>query len=152
MIDMAHIHPMLVHFPLALLPIALVTQAVALTGGGTLFSRTCSAKTGMLLLLLAAAGAILAAVFGDIAFDRALESGVPMSAMEDHEELGTLSAIALGGLAAVEVWLYARNTDSRMLSAGFLLAGVVVLATVLTTAWFGGQLVYDLGVNVTRSA
>ncbi len=39
MIDLAHIHPMLVHFPLALLPVALALQGIALARGQGLFER-----------------------------------------------------------------------------------------------------------------
>ncbi len=63
LIDLAHIHPMLVHFPVALLPVALSTQAITVAKGQSLFERSCSAQTGFWLTMLTAA------IFGDLAPD-----------------------------------------------------------------------------------
>ncbi|MCP5315576.1 MAG: DUF2231 domain-containing protein [Chromatiaceae bacterium] len=150
MLDIAHIHPMLVHFPLALLPLAVTAQAISLATEGGLFGRNCSARMGMGILAVTAVAAILAAIFGDMAFDQALAAGVPEAAMEDHEHLGMLSAIALAGLAAVESILYLRSDNSRLISVLLLIAGFGLLSVLLATAWFGGHLVYDLGINVAQ--
>jgi uncharacterized membrane protein len=152
MIDIAHIHPMLIHFPLALLPVALAAQGLAMLKGESLFGRHCLSSTGVALIALAALGAIVAAVFGDMARDQAVASGVPMASLETHEELGQLSAVLLSGLALLEIWWYRKARTDRVLSWGFLIAGGGVLIVLLTTAWFGGQLVYELGVNVSHAA
>ena len=142
MIDVAHIHPMLVHFPLALMPLAVVAQLITVSRGRSLFTRSCLANAGILLLALAAA------VFGDLALDKAVDAGVALSQMEEHEELGMLSAWVLAGLIAVEGWFYYRKVEARLVSIAALLAGSGMLVMLLTTAWFGGNLVYGLGVNV----
>jgi len=152
MIDIAHIHPMLVHFPLALAPVALAAQLLALYKGQGLFDRSCLSSSALVLIVLAAVGAIVAALFGDIALDQAIASGVPAASLETHEELGQLSAILISVLAAVEVWLYRKAGSGNVLNRGLWIAGLVVLILLLTTAWFGGQLVYESGVNVTPSA
>ncbi|MCB1723387.1 MAG: DUF2231 domain-containing protein [Chromatiaceae bacterium] len=148
MIDLAHIHPMLVHFPLALLPVALTTQLVVLLRGGRLFDRSCGANAAIVLIVVTAATAIVAAVFGDVALDTAVSVGVPTVKLEAHEELGQLSAVVLIGLALINGWFYRRGPSGPGISWASLAAGVAVLAVLLTTAWFGGHLVYDLGVNV----
>lgn len=150
MIDIAHIHPMLVHFPLALLPVALVFQSIALARGGGLFDRQCLSTTGLAILVVAAAGAGVAAIFGDIALDKAVDNGFLLSQLESHEELGKSSALLLVALAAVDGWLYWRQSVSRLASWVMLATGTAVLVLLLVTAGFGGQLVYDLGVNVTH--
>lgn len=151
MLNLAHIHPMLIHFPLALVPVGLAAQAVSQLRGEGLFGRGCLARSGLSLLLLAALGAIGAAVFGDLALDQALASGVPLAKLEGHEELGTLSAILLSVLVVVEAWFYRVQSSSRALSWGFLAAGMAVFSLLLVTALFGGNLVYELGVNVARA-
>jgi len=152
MINIAHIHPMLVHFPLALLPVALGAQLFALVKGQGLFGRSCLSSTGLTLMVVAAAGAIIAAVFGDMALDQAVASGVPMSTLETHEELGQASAILLSILAVAEVWFYRKDATGTALNLGLWLAGVTILVVLLTTAWFGGRLVYESGVNVAPTA
>ncbi len=99
-------------------------------------------------MLLAAAGAIAAAIFGDQALDIAREAGVPMAQMEGHEELGTLSAWLLAGMAALNTFFFRKQSMSKPLSLAVLFGGIVLLILLLTTAWFGGQLVYELGINV----
>jgi len=152
MINIAHIHPMLIHFPLALLPVALGAQLLAIIKGQGLFKHSCLSATGVVLIVIAAAGAIVAAVFGDIALDQAVASGVPLASMETHEELGQLSAILLSVLAVAELWFYRKASDSTAINRGGWIAGLAVLILLLITAWFGGQLVYELGVNVTPPA
>jgi uncharacterized membrane protein len=148
MIDLAHIHPMLVHFPLALLPVALCVQIFALYRRVGLFGRSCPATMAVVLLVLAALAAIVAAVFGDMALDHALDTGVPLASMEEHEELGQATAVLLAVLAGVEGWCYWKSVSGVAVERLLLLAGFMVLAVLLVTAWFGGHLVYDLGVNV----
>ncbi|MGB5763485.1 MAG: DUF2231 domain-containing protein [Sedimenticolaceae bacterium] len=148
MIDLAHIHPMLMHFPLALLPVALSAQAITIARGQSLFERSCTAQTGFWLTILAAVSAIAAAVFGDQALDIAREAGVPMAQMEGHEELGMLSAWLLGRPGRSPHLLYRKQSTSRALTLAVVISGVALLALLFTTVWFGGQLVYELGVNV----
>ncbi len=148
MFNIAHIHPMLVHFPLALLPTAMTVQLLALFKGQRLCERKCLPKVGLALLALAAVTAAIAAVFGDIALDAAVSSGIPMASLETHEELGQLSALILATMAIFAIWFYRRQNSNLRASWIMWLTGLIVLITVLTTAWFGGQLVYELGVNV----
>jgi uncharacterized membrane protein len=148
MIDLPHIHPMLVHFPLALVPLALCVQIFALYRGHKLFDRSCPSSMAILLLVLAALAAVVAAVFGDMALDHALDAGVPMASMEDHEEFGQVTAVLLAILAGVELWCYWKSISGFAVERLLLLAGIMLLAVLLVTAWFGGQLVYEHGVNV----
>lgn len=152
MIDIAHIHPMLVHFPLALMPVALAAQLLAALRGKGLFGHSCLPTTGVMLTIIAAAGAIAAAVFGDMALDQAVASGVPLASLETHETLGQLTAVLLSVLAVAELWFYRKGSDSKVINRGIWIAGFAVLTILLTTAWFGGQLVYEQGVNVTLPA
>ncbi len=148
MFNIAHVHPMLVHFPLALLPTAIATQFLALVKGQRLCERKCIPTTGLALFVLSAVTATIAAVFGDIALDAAITSGIPTASLETHEELGQLSAIILSAMAIFEIWFYRQQNSNLRASWIMWLTGLVVLIIVLTTAWFGGQLVYELGVNV----
>jgi len=148
-IDMAHIHPMLVHFPLALFPVVLGIQFYALIKGQSLFGRDCAHSSAMGLLVLAAIAAVAAATFGDMALDKAVASGVKLSLLESHEDLGQVSAVLLVLLALAGSWLFKVQVPSMKVGWGFWLAGVTVFVVLIITAWHGGHLVYDLGVNVT---
>ena len=70
-----------------------------------------------------------------------------------HEGLGEFTAIAFAVWAAVRVVLWAR--DVRISKPLVLVVPLIEIAgagLVIATAYFGGQLVYDLGVNVARMA
>lgn len=149
MLNIAHIHPMLVHFPIALLPTAIAVQLLALVKGQRLFEHKCLPAAGLAMIVLAAVAAVIGAVFGDIALDAAIESGVPMISLEEHEDLGQLSAMLLLSLSVVEAWFYRKHNTSLRTSWFMWGAGLMILLIVLTTAWLGGQLVYSMGVNVT---
>ncbi len=148
MIDLQHIHPIMVHFPLAILPLAVVLQWWVVAKGGSQFSRDCAARTIMGLVVVAALGALVAAAFGDMALDFAIDHGVPEARLEEHEELGTLSAWLLVGLAVLQGWFYATENRAKLVNLLMTFGATAVLGLVLATAYHGGELVYKLGVNV----
>ena len=72
---------------------------------------------------------------------------------EIHEALGETTAAAFALWALVRLYLWWRDTPTQ----GFVAILVPVLeiagaVLVITTAYFGGRLVYDLGVNVAHGA
>ena len=148
MIDLSHIHPMLVHFPLALLPLAVLLQWWLLVTGKTQFSRDRGARGVLGLIVVAALGALAAAAFGDMALDIAIDHGVPEVRLEDHEELGETTAWLLLGLAVVQGWFYATENRAKVINLLMTLGSTAVLGVLLATAYHGGELVYKLGVNV----
>lgn len=148
MIDLQHIHPMLVHFPLAVLPLAVALEWWVVAKGGSQFSRECAARTILGLIVVAAVGALAAAAFGDMALDFAVDHGVPKARLEEHEELGTLSAWLLVALAVLQGWFYATENRTKPVNLLMTLGSTAVLGLVLATAYHGGELVYKLGVNV----
>jgi uncharacterized membrane protein len=149
MIDLAHIHPMLVHFPLVLLPIAVLLDWVVLLKGGDLASRKGLSLISASAWGLAAAISILVVVFGDVAFDAALDKGFPKPPLEEHEEFGMTTFWIIAGLAVVRLLAMWRGISLRGLRGyGMGVGGVVLVALLITTAFYGGELVYSLGVNV----
>lgn len=149
MTDIAHIHPMLVHFPIVFFLVAVAVNFFVLLKKGNFAEKSCLPTVGLGALLLATITAIAAASFGDIALDKAIDLGFDKAPLEQHEELGLTTLWILIGLL---VWqIYARwrgmrldGTAGRIFFA-ISLAGIGVL---LTAAYFGGELVYGLGVNV----
>jgi uncharacterized membrane protein len=79
MVDVAPIHPMLVHFPIVLYLLAVGLQLLDLLRHGDLSTNHCLGP-----LLLAATTAAVAAFFGDIALDHAIERGFPAAPLESH--------------------------------------------------------------------
>ncbi len=149
MIDIAHIHPMLVHFPIVLFLIAVSVDFLVLLKRGDLAAKDCLPTVGLSALLLAALAAAIAAVFGDIALDKAVDLGFDKAPLERHEELGLTTLSILVGLA---IWHTLARWRGMQLNAAmgwvFFAISLVGIGVLVTAAYFGGELVYNLGVNV----
>ena len=96
-----------------------------------------------------AAAAATAVAFGYLAQSIAIDKGFPDSLIEHHEGLGVTTASVFLVLAILRFALprfgIALEGRRGQIAAAFTVAGVALL---LTTAYFGGALVYEHGVNV----
>jgi uncharacterized membrane protein len=153
MLSIAHIHPMIVHFPIVFFLTLAALDTVLMIGGREIVGRGCTGSVSASLAVLAGLAAIVAFVFGDLAFDAAVSAGFPEADLETHEGLGTSTAIAFVVWALVRGYLWWRGST---VGGGLKVAAVVIelagAALVIVTGYFGGQLVYELGVNVSRAA
>lgn len=136
------IHPMLVHFPIALLSVSVLLDLSAQRWR----PEECRVAS-LYTLVLGLAGALLSVASGAMAEEAVEHSGVPERVLEIHETLGFATFWIFAGLLGLRtvVWLgWMRERAVLSLALGF--AGVVVL---LVASYFGGSLVYDYGAGVT---
>lgn len=147
---MQNFHPVFVHAPLALLPLALVAQAVALWRRSDGFQRA-----ALWLLWLGTLAALAAAGSGLLAEDT-IELKPPIAEAAEqvidlHEELmltATGMALSLAILTVVLSLLRQPFTRGWQL---LVLAGLLLTCGVLGVgADRGGQLVYGYGVGVQK--
>jgi len=139
---MHNLHPLFVHFPIALFVAAFVIQAIVVLG-----KREVMQPLARALLYLGTLGALPTALTGSLAEDKVetLAGFTPAmsAALEFHS---TLMYIVTGWavlLTALAFWKRARMTRGL---ATVLLAGLLVLVTLLGVgADRGGQLVYQYG-------
>ena len=136
------IHPMLVHFPIALLSAAVFFDLL----GGKWRPEECRIA-GLYTLVLGFAGAAVSVASGAMAEDAVEHSGVPERAIEIHEMLGFAAFWVFAGLLGLRLatglgWI----REQRMVSLLLGIAGVVVM---LVASYYGGSLVYDYGAGVT---
>ena len=142
---MENFHPVFVHAPVTLLPLALVFQALAVWRG-----REDWQKLALWLLWLGALGALAAAGTGLLAEEEVVVPDAGIETIELHEELMLVTAGLAVVLAAGTFWL--RKRLNRALQVG-LLAGLLVLNGVLVVgADLGARLVYEFGVSVKKEA
>jgi len=152
--SLPNLHPAVVHFPIALLPAALLFDLVCLIRPTwTWLDRGAAA-----LYALAAAGAGAAFLAGREAAE-SLGPLTPSAAavLERHEDLARWSLIALSVLALLRLALAWREHDRPRISSGplrwiLLLGGIGALGLLATTADHGGSLVYRHGVAVRTAA
>lgn len=149
MIDIAHIHPMIVHFPIVFFVTALGLELIVLGRRGDLTARQCLSNTALAALVLAALAAVVAASFGDMALDKAVDRGFAKGPLEEHEDLGMTTMFYFCVLALVQLVAWWRRIPlSGSRGVIFFVLGLIGFAILITTAYHGGDLVYRLGVNV----
>jgi len=140
------IHPMLVHFPIALLITGFLVELASL-----LFRRDWLARAGLLLLLAGTAGAVAAVVTGDREEDKILETPAIEHTLEEHEDGGKLTMwvfIAVALARSVAAWRRSLPAAVRWV---ILAAWLFGLGSLFYTAWHGGELVYEHGAGISAS-
>ncbi len=143
MIDAQHLHPMIVHFPIALLIVGLLADAAGLFSKKDFFSNA-----GFYLLILGTIGVVAAYLSGDLAGDGVTEAGPLKQALETHEAAAKLSIllISIAALVRIAFMVIKRYTGSlKWIAFGLFLIGVLSIAR---TGYYGGELVYKHAAGV----
>jgi len=147
------IHPLAVHFPIVFFLTLACFDLVALARGVAIGGRGAAANVSVGLAVLAGLAAIAAYAFGDVALDIAKAAGAPAAPLELHEDLGTSTAALLVAWAVLRSSAWWRRTPLSGLR-GTVVVVLEILGSLLvvTTAYFGGRLVYEFGVGVAHAA
>ncbi|TPI29893.1 hypothetical protein FJW08_16625 [Mesorhizobium sp. B3-2-1] len=152
MIPAQHIHPMLVHFPIVLIYTLVIIDIVLLAHRNAVTKRSGAGTISAFVALAAGVFAIGTWFYGGLALDHAEAAGFSSDIAEIHESLGGVTAFTflIWGLARLAFWM--RNRESRMLAIAIPLVEIGGAILVTATAYYGGLLVYELGVNVAKAA
>ena len=135
-IGLQEMHPAMVHFPIALLPLSLGADVLGrLTGDYALL------EMGRRTMPLAAAGAVTAAAFGLIAQQAVHAEGQAHDLLVTHR---TLNA----GLVGITLGMAAKRMRSSRPSLGYLAVGLAALGAMGYSAYLGGRMSYEHGVGV----
>lgn len=138
---MPNLHPLLVHFPIALLFLSLVLESIALLRKSSGLSRAAWWNQ-----IGGTAGLALAVTSGLLAEDTVSIAGDAGKLFERHEQLAFLSAAIF---AILLLWrIAARGNIPRKSPAAYFVLLVAGVACVLTGAWYGGEMVFRYGVGV----
>lgn len=137
-------HPALVHFPIAFATAAIIFITIGSVYKNRSWAMQCLI-TGRWMLWGAALFAVIAAVFGWLAYNSVEHDEVSHAAMTVHRNwaLGTVTALLV--LAA---WDVRHSRSGKMPSQGFLFLLVAAWLLVMSAAWLGAELVYRYGLGV----
>ena len=131
-----NLHPLLVHFPLALLPASALVYVLAWLAG-----RDAWAWTGLWLLVLGAVSAAAAATTGLRADEGVMvDPSVREQLLDQHRRL-MLTTVGLS--IALAAWAAAARPLPARGRVVFLILLVVLLALMSRGADYGGRMVYD---------
>jgi uncharacterized membrane protein len=132
-VDVTKLHPILVNFTAALVPISVVTDAI-----GRLLKDESLRHTGWWTLFFATAITPFTAIAGWL-FWMPDDSGV--TGMTIHKWLGTGLAVLLFGLFA---WRLRLHRQQRRVTVPYLVAGVIFIAALVVQGHLGGQQVFGV--------
>ncbi|RAZ91021.1 hypothetical protein DPM33_12150 [Mesorhizobium hawassense] len=147
-----HVHPILVHFPIVLIYTLVIIDLAALAGSNAVTMRSGVGTISTFVAVAAGLFAIVTWLFGGMALDYAEATGFSSEIAEMHESLGTISAVTFLGWGVIRLALWIRNRELRTLALAVPAIEIAGAALVTVTGYYGGQLVYDLGVNVAKAA
>lgn len=143
---MSPLHPILVHFPIALFTVSLAADVI-----GRLRSSVTANTLGFWCLVLAALGAVgtVAAGFSDMV--RADLAEATHRFVHLHRDIGLVLLAGLLLLAGWRGWVWRRRPPADRAGWPYLLSASAVFAVLVFQGWFGGQLVYGLGAGVSAA-
>jgi len=137
-----HLHPIFVHFTVALLLVATLFYLLALIDGRR---RPQWLTVGRWDLWLGAAATVGTALTGLYAFNTVAHDAPSHAAMTDHRNWAVATLVLFLLLA---MWTLMRARAGRTISAP-IVGGLLIASLVLgSTAWRGGALVYQYGLGV----
>jgi uncharacterized membrane protein len=145
-----NVHAVIVHFPIALLPTALLFDLGSLVFRSRVWMERAASALYLVGTLLAAA----AYLSGEKASEAMwVFSGAAQAAMADHQNLALLTLVAFSAITLLRVmasWLARHDRKVpfgffRLIAVMAAVAGIVLLGM---TAHHGGKLVYTYGMGV----
>jgi uncharacterized membrane protein len=138
----ANLHPLFVHFPIALL-----LSSVALRWAANFWPGKGLNQAAWYTLLLGLAGTVFTLLTGFLDAQRVPLDSPALATLNIHRALGIATFVLFGALA---IWSW-RSKDAisggkRILYTAIQVVGVALIVTV---GFLGGELVYTFGLGVT---
>jgi len=134
---MPNFHPMIIHFPIALIIVILACDTI-----GLLFKRKSFFEIGTVLSVFALAGAAAAVISGLVAEDSAWQIAQAHEIIEDHE---------IAGLIYTAFRIVFRHKISGKLGWLSLLLAFWGSAIVARVGYLGGEMVFRYGTAVEQA-
>ena len=137
MISLTHIHPMLVHFPIALVAVGFIADAAAVF----IKKEPCLSKLGFYLLITGTLAAITVLCSG--IFFTSEMSGSAGEIKSLHELFAWITVVTLLVTSALRIMLVITHKEASGLKwIAFVFYGLAAVSVGLT-GFFGGTLVYN---------
>jgi uncharacterized membrane protein len=144
---LAHLHPKIVHFPIAFLLVYVLLELIGVISGKDFFS-----KCAHLFLFLGVLGALAAVLTGNQASDVARAwkkagASIPLDLIHKHSDYATFTLWYFTGLLVLRTMLVIKKKFKGYLKYVILVLAFIGAMLVYETGELGGKLVYDNGVG-----
>jgi len=136
--ETTHFHPMLVHFPIALLIVVFLFDVVSV------FFRKekCLSKTGFFLMILGTIGSVAAYLTGEF-FTKEM-TGIAGDMKETHELFAKITMFTMIIASTLRIWIVVlKKTETfwQWITLALYFGGMVAVGY---TGFLGGKLVYNV--------
>lgn len=144
---LADLHPIVVHFPIAILTLYVFVEITGIS-----MNKEFLMKMAHLLLLIGIISALGAVLTGNQAAEVAETINksnllLPNEIIEDHETSATITLWFFAGLLALRTYLVLKKKFIGILRYIFIPLAMIGLFFIYQTGNYGGKLVYDFGVG-----
>jgi uncharacterized membrane protein len=138
MFDTSHLHPMLVHFPIALITIGFIADVSSLF----FKDEKCLSKTGFYLMILGTLSAIAAWSSGQL-FTIEPSQGAIVEIFKKHETAALVTMLIMISGSVLRIWMVVKKSEEPRLK--WVVFGLYFLgfAAVTFTGFMGGTMVYN---------
>ena len=138
---MPNIHPLIVHFPIALLTISVLLEMI-----GRVRKQADLSRAGWWTQLAGTIGLIAAVLTGLVAKDGLRLASGGGAYLDTHQELAFFNSVLFTVLLLWRVASRTRLPSSNQ--AWYFIIFVAGVASLWIAAWVGGELVYRFGTGV----
>jgi uncharacterized membrane protein len=143
MFNTDHLHPMIVHFPVALITVGFVVEVVSLF----FKSEKCLSKTGFYLMILGTLGAIAAWSTGQL-FTEEPTQGEILKVFQKHETGALITMVLMIAGSIFRIWLVVKKKDETPLKWIAFSFYLLAFVAVTFTGFMGGTMVYDFMIGL----
>lgn len=142
MFNTSHLHPLIVHFPIALLIVGFVADTVYM-----LYKKeACLSKLGFYLMLAGTLGAIAAVLSGN--FFTEDMSGSVEAIREQHETLANITMYVMIAASILRIFLVYKGKSESKAALGVYLLYLVGVILVGYTGMLGGTMVFNYMIGL----
>jgi len=142
---MISIHPMMAHFPIALL-----FAALALDGAGLALKKDRLRQAALPVLALAVLGGIVAAITGDMAHDAISKMTAELNELiETHQDFAFATLAAAVVAVALRIWAEYKKAIQGLWGYMSFVALLIAAILVGITGYFGGEIVFKYGAGTS---
>jgi uncharacterized membrane protein len=143
MFDTTHLHPMLVHFPIALITFGFIADVASLF----FKSEKCLSKTGYYLMILGALSAIAAWAAGQL-FTNEPSGGAIAEIFEKHETAALITIIIITTGALLRVYMVFTKKEETVIKWAVFVLYLLAFGAVTYTGFMGGTMVYNFMMSL----
>jgi len=138
-----HLHPMIVHFPIALITVGFIAEV------SSLFFRSekCLSKTGFYLMVLGSLAVIAAWSTGHL-FTEEPTQGEILKVFERHETWALVTMILMITGTLFRIWLVVQKKEETSLKWIAFSFYLLAFAAVTFTGFMGGTMVYNFMIGL----